>query len=130
MKKIKLRGLYKKVWGLWSEYIRRRSADWRGDVVCITCSRTFNWKELHAGHYRHGRLDVDPMNINPQCPGCNTYRDGMLNKYALKLIEMYGLNRVKDLEQRADRELGGIKKYTRDYLEKKEQEIKELLKSL
>lgn len=56
---------------------------------------------MHAGHYIHGKLDFDEMNVNAQCAYCNKYRHGELGVYALRLIDLYGREKVDDLARRA-----------------------------
>lgn len=125
-KPTKIRTLHAKAWKLFSEYIRRRGADWRDNVSCFTCGKQDHWKNMHAGHFKHGKLDFDTMNVNPQCPGCNTYRGGKLDVYALRLIDHYGLKKVRELERRANQEI----KLTVGDLEAIIENYKSLLKSL
>jgi hypothetical protein len=97
---------HKKAWNIFSKYVRRRSADFRGYTECYTCLKQFDWKELHAGHRHHNKLDFDERNINPQCAKCNTYLHGNLGNYERHLIEDYGLEEVKKLEQKANQHKG------------------------
>src|SRR3990167_5659994 len=64
---------------------------------CITCKG----KVEQAGHWKHGKLDFDEMNLNGQCRADNYYKSGRLDIYTIRLVEMYGLEAVKDLEKRA-----------------------------
>lgn len=97
-KLIPLRRLHEKVWRIWSIYRRRTATNFQGLAVCVTCRKQFPWQEMHLGHWKHNRLDFDFRNTNPQCAGCNTYRDGMLDEYTLWLIDKYGLEEVKALK--------------------------------
>ena len=90
----------------------------RDNYICFTCGKVGN----QAGHFRHGKLDFDPMNLNCQCAGCNHYRSGNLGIYAINLIKKYGQKKVDDLIVRSNQ----VKKYTRDELQGI---IKELLVS-
>lgn len=92
---------HRKCWKLMSEWVRRSGADWRGMVVCYTCGKLLPWKESHAGHHFHGKLDFDPRNLRVQDAACNTYRGGMLNVYAKKLIVENGLGWYEQLERDA-----------------------------
>ena len=74
----------------WSIYIRRKDADWRGYARCFTCRRQYLWKELQAGHFKHGKLDFHPLNIHPQCVRCNKWLHGNLDSYSLWLTKTYG----------------------------------------
>lgn len=98
-----------KTWKEFSIFVRRSNSDRDGNVSCITCSKVFHWKEVHAGHFRHGVLDFDPMNINPQCAGCNTYRAGKLDIYSRMLTLKYGHEAVEALHARADLAVKGEK---------------------
>lgn len=83
--------LKRKAWDLFSKWIRQR------DKRCVTCGST---NDLQAGHFWHGVLDLDEMNINAQCKKCNTHLSGNLGHYSMYLINKYGLDKFKDLEQR------------------------------
>ena len=89
--------LKRKCWTLMSEIVRRQDADWRGYVACYTCGKQRHWKEMHAGHFKHNKLDFDERNLKPQCPGCNTYRGGRLDVYAINLVKDYGMDWVEQL---------------------------------
>lgn len=97
-----------------SEYVRRRDKG-----VCFTCGDRKPWKEQHAGHYIHKRLDFNEMNINCQCVSCNKFRHGNLAIYTLNLIKKYGLNRVGVLVEESRR----VKKWTILELEEIQKEL-------
>lgn len=113
------RTLKRKCWELMSRLVREGSADWRENVECYTCGILNHWKEMHAGHYQHSKLDFDPRNINPQCPKCNTYQGGRLDDYTLHLIRDNGVEWVEELKRDAARHTGY-----------KEEELKEIYKDL
>ena len=56
---------------------------------------------MNAGHYIHNKLDYDEMNVNVQCVRCNKWLSGNLGKYAEKLIEKHGMEKIQELRQRA-----------------------------
>lgn len=91
----------KKAWKEFSIFIRRREADFYGITECITCGFKAHWKEMNAGHYHHNKLDYDEMNVNAQCPRCNKWLSGNLGNYAMYLIDKYGLEKKKELDERA-----------------------------
>ena len=93
----------KLAWGEFSKYIRMKDADSNGLAECITCGAKNHWKEMNAGHFRHGKLDFDEKNINVQCVRCNKWLSGNLGQYAIKIVKKYGVEAVDDLNQRADR---------------------------
>jgi len=96
-----IKKLRKKAWKLMSEWIRRKDADKNGKVECYTCGKSIYWQEAHAGHFKHGCLDYDERNLKVQCPSCNTYHNGRLDIYAVKLIEQHSIEWVKELERDA-----------------------------
>lgn len=65
--------------------------------MCVTCGDRGN---LEAGHFWHGVLDFDEMNINAQCKRCNHFMSGNLAVYSTYLIRKWGLERFNDLETR------------------------------
>lgn len=97
--------LEQRAWKVFSEYIRRRGADWRGNTTCFTCRRQYPWKEMHAAHRWHNKLDFDERNIKPCCNRCNNYLHGNLGAYERHLIEDYGMEWAKQLEQDAVRDI-------------------------
>ena len=99
--------LYAKAEKVFHAWIRER------DKNCITCGQPAD----QAGHWKHNKLDFDEMNLNGQCRSCNYFRSGNLGIYTIRLVEKYGLEKVKDLERRAEI----IKKYSIE-------ELKEIIK--
>lgn len=116
----KIERLKDQAWKIWSEYIRRRD-----NCVCYTCGAKYwdeemgEWsiKGLEAGHYKHGVLDFDEMNIHCQCTRCNHYYSGMLDVYSENLIRDYGLKKYKDLCNRAKKATKGHKYTEEEYEE-------------
>lgn len=91
--------LKKKLWKLFSEYIRRLySHNWICE--CVTCGVKKPWKEMQAGHYipawSSNYLRFVEMNVHPQCYVCNCmkhsnpieYRIYMEQRYSAKMIDM------------------------------------------
>jgi len=74
---------FDKAWHQFSLYQRTK------DNNCITCFRYIPWENRHAGHFKHHRLDFDEYNVHMQCNGCNTYRDGMADVYAVEIVKRY-----------------------------------------
>ena len=94
--------LKKKFWKVFSEYSRRKNADWQGYATCCSCGVTKKWQELDAGHY-HPRTDglstfFEDKNVHAQCRGCNSFRHGNLARYAIFLIGKYGQGILEELE--------------------------------
>lgn len=92
-KKDSIASLDKKLWKVFSEYVRRRDADERGCVYCVTCSKYDHYKNMDAGHFisrRHASTKFDEQNVFPQCPGCNLYGAGKQYEFGLALDRMFG----------------------------------------
>lgn len=115
-----------KTWKLMSEWVRRKEADWRGYVPCYTCGVPHPWKELHAGHFQHGKLDFDERNLKPQCAACNTYNGGRLDVYAMRLVSEHGIEWVEQLRRDAAQHQG----YSLEETKQIHAKLQELLKSL
>lgn len=62
----------------------------RDKRICYTCGKEGN----QAGHFRHNRLDFDENNLHCQCTYCNMYQSGNLAKYAIRLIDEIGREKV------------------------------------
>ena len=96
-KLVPLPKLLKKAQDVVNRYIRERDKD-RG---CIAC----NGPVEHAGHYfsqgHHSALRYDETNIHGSCAKCNLFLHGNLIHYRMGLVERYGEQYVKDLEQKA-----------------------------
>lgn len=93
--------LKKKAWKLMSEFIRRRDADWKGEVQCVTCGLVKHWKQLQAGHFIPGRRNsilFDERNIHAQCYGCNVMKQGNTVKYFRFMQRTYGDTVIEELE--------------------------------
>ena len=115
MRKWTLKGAHKRAWKAFSDYIRKKYA--KGDyVTCFTCNRVKHWKEMNAGHFKHGVLDFDEINIHVQCVYCNRHLSGNLSVYAERLINKYGLDEFNALCKRASMALKDEKKTIEEYL--------------
>lgn len=83
-------------------WFRMNSADKYGMVKCYTCGTKHHYKEVHAGHFRHNKLDFDIRNYKIQCIQCNNFLNGNLGVYKENLIRDYGIDYVKQLDNDAD----------------------------
>ena len=96
----------RRAWEAISQYIRRSTS--RGPFpMCVTCDYTARYQDMHCGHFQHGLTygkdaDGKPFvweeNLHVQCPRCNTFNGGMLDKYTLYMIDMYGRSFVEELQ--------------------------------
>jgi len=117
MKKPTLSSLKKKLWKLFSEYVRRKDADEGGTERCFTCGRLYHWRgELQCGHAiggRHNAVLFDPDICRPQCRSCNIFLRGNYQVFITRLIKENGLEWwEKKLEDSKK-----VVKYTRSDLE-------------
>lgn len=103
---------------VFSEYIRKKYANEKGEVRCYTCSKVKQWKEIQCGHfisrvYLATRFEED--NCRPQEVGCNVFGNGQTVEFARKLEQELGEGTVQKLYKKAQ-EI--IKWSTKDYQEK------------
>lgn len=98
-----LPSLKKKLWKIFSEYIRRREADENGFVACISCGKIDHWKNQDAGHYIPKSLGLsvyfEEKSVHSQCRGCNLFRHGNLSAYAISLRKKYGDGILEELDR-------------------------------
>ena len=86
-------GLKGKLDRLFSEYIRRRDADYAGYCRCVTCGKMQHWREMDAGHFvPRDRIATrwDVTNVHPQCRECNRFRSGKQYEHGRAIDRMYG----------------------------------------
>lgn len=93
---MKYKGPKGTAWKYFSLYIRLRdcveTTGHREWGKCITCGKTFNFKELQCGHAIGGRgnsILLDEDLCSAQCYACNICRNGEHGRFALKLIDKY-----------------------------------------
>lgn len=120
MKKVTVSKVKKKVWVIFSEYIRKRdclkTTGCSSFGLCITCSKKYHFKLLQAGHFIPGRHNANlflEKGVHAQCYNCNINLRGNTLEYRRKIIEMYGEAADVDLEKEAQQ----IKKFTKTELE-------------
>ena len=80
--------LVKKLDTVFSQWTRLSNADNNKNCICVTCSKTFFWKEIQSGHFisrKHYSIRWDERNVKPQCAACNVFRYGEQYKYSLYL---------------------------------------------
>ena len=98
MKKLrKIKAIHNEIWKYFSEWTRRNEKG-----KCFTCDTQKDWREMHAGHYIHGKLDYEPTNVHCQCAGCNTFRHGNLGIYSERMVIRYGIEYMQELRRRAN----------------------------
>lgn len=120
----KRRSLEKKLWKIFSKYIRKRdclrTTGTENKCICITCGKTIedNGSDLHWGHFisrKYKAVKFNEHNVHWQCNYCNTYQDGEQYIYWLAVDILYWDWTAEKLKnQKRD-----IKKYTIEELEDK-----------
>jgi hypothetical protein len=130
-KKPTLSALEAKLDGMFSEWIRRSSADEGGTVGCVTCGKLMYWKNdgAQAGHFikrQHRSVRWDERNVHVQCVYCNKWRNGEEGQHGDYIIRTHGIDAHQDLFRLKHQ----VKKYTRSDLEALITEYKTKLKEL
>lgn len=100
MRKLTRKSLKSKIDRVFSKIRRLEEADKNGMVKCITCGKTFYWKEVDCGHYitrNHMATRWLKENTAPQCKGCNIFGRGKPDIFALKIMEKYGKDELEKL---------------------------------
>jgi hypothetical protein len=115
-----LSNLKKKVWGIFSIFIRTRDClkttgctSWG---LCFTCGKRYHFKLLQAGHFIPGRHNANLFSekgVHAQCYNCNVNLRGNPLEYRRQIILMYGENADLTLEIEAQQ----IKKFTAQELQ-------------
>ena len=90
-----------RAWEAISKHIRSKEEH----PKCVTCGVVKHWKKMHLGHFIHnltyaledGCFYVLEKNLHPQCPSCNTYKNGALDHYTLYMIDTYGREFIDEL---------------------------------
>jgi hypothetical protein len=85
-----------------SLYIRLRDANDFGLVQCFTCGvvKPYN-KGMQCGHFQsrsHLATRFDEVNCQPQCVGCNMFKQGEQYKFALNIDAKYGEGTAQELQ--------------------------------
>ena len=123
----------KKVWGVFSIYIRTRdclrTTGCASFGLCITCGKRYHFKLLQAGHFIQGRHNANLFSergVHAQCYNCNVNLKGNTLEYRRKIIELYGEGYDEVLEAQ-ERE---TVKFTIPDLEELEASLRERIKLL
>lgn len=101
MRKQKLSTVKKRLWKVFSRYIRLKAMDHRGYVECVTCGASKPIQEIQAGHFipkkKGNSIYFVEENVHPQCARCNNYESGNLIEYTRYMIDMYGQEKIDEL---------------------------------
>jgi len=86
---------------IFQKWIRNRDKD----SPCISCRTSFS-DEWAGGHYLKAELYTgvifNELNVNKQCLKCNKYLGGNEAKYRIALVELYGEQKIEELESIAN----------------------------
>ena len=111
---VKLSTLQAKADSLMSEYIRRKYADEHGYVNCVSCNRYFRWQDVDCGHFvpksRGASVRYLEENCHPECRACNRFDDGHLIGYTQYMLDLYGKDGIKEIQDEARRVLSPSEK--------------------
>ena len=83
----------KKLWKIFSTYIRLRDSDENGIAKCITCSFRGEWKRFDCGHgvgRQYKATKYDERNNHAQCARCNAWNGGEQVLYKEAVEKKYG----------------------------------------
>lgn len=132
-KQPKVSTIKKKVWRLFSEYVRTRDCLKTTGLPdygkCITCQKTVPKSLLQAGHFIPGRHNANLFSergVHAQCYNCNINLKGNTLEYRRRIINLYGEGADLELEEE-DRQ---IMKFTIHDMEEKIKHYQEKLKEL
>jgi hypothetical protein len=102
------KALKKKVWDMFSIYIRLRdclkTTGSKEYGECITCDKNLPFKELQAGHFIAGRHNgnlFSERGVHAQCRSCNIIKHGNQLEYRRAVVELYGEGADLELEEEA-----------------------------
>jgi hypothetical protein len=133
MKKPTVRSLKRKLWPIFSEYVRLRDCLFTTRTLthgkCITCGVCLPIKKLQAGHYVSGRRNsilFDEESVHAQCVYCNKFKNGAPVEYRKAIQDLYGNGYHEVLEKRAKE----IRKFTVPELEDLIEEYRFKIKKL
>ena len=101
-----------------SLYIRLKSCDSNGMVICYTSKRKYHYKNIHAGHFisrRHLSTRWLEQNVKPQSAADNLFGQGEQYKFGMYLDSEYGVGTAEELQLKARQP---FKMMRIDYVEK------------
>jgi hypothetical protein len=93
--------LKRRLWPIFSLYIRLRDANSSGYARCVTCNKLYHVKQLQAGHFvpgRHNSILYDERNVHAQCYLCNMILKGNPRKYDAFMRAKYGQDVIDELD--------------------------------
>jgi 5-methylcytosine-specific restriction endonuclease McrA len=88
---------------LLQKLVRMKAADADGIAQCVTCGKKQHYKEMDGGHFISRRWTATKLveeNIHVQCKGCNQYASGRYDDYSLYMVDTYGIEMVRELNEK------------------------------
>jgi hypothetical protein len=88
---------------LLQKLVRMKAADENGLASCVTCGKRQHYKEMDGGHFISRKWTATKLveeNIHPQCKGCNQYASGRHDDYSLYMVDTYGIEMVRELNDK------------------------------
>ncbi len=128
-KRVGIAQLDRKLWPIFSQYIRRRNADEDGIVYCFTCGVRKHWKQVDAGHFvsRNAKaVKYSEINVQQQCKSCNGFHGGMAYEFGKRLDELYGEGTAENLEAQRFSISGWTPEHLENLIEEYKKKVKEL----
>jgi 5-methylcytosine-specific restriction endonuclease McrA len=108
---------------IFSLYIRLRD-----HFICCTCGKTGE-EGMQCGHYiPRGNMNTrwDEDNCNAQCVGCNVFRKGNMDEYALFMVKKHGDGILEEMKKRKNT----IRQWTNSEIEEQIKIYKEKVNKL
>jgi hypothetical protein len=101
--------LKKKLWGIFSQYIRIKDTDLSGMGKCCTCNIVIPWSHpkgiSQCGHFLPKKgfpnLYFEENNTGLQCAACNGFLEGQQYFYSLYITKRYGKQELDRLIKEA-----------------------------
>lgn len=118
----------KKLWKVFSLYIRMRDAEENGICKCFTCGYVNHYSKMDCGHgigRQHWATRYNEKNNHAQCKRCNGFEGGRREVYKERMNERYGPN-TWELMELASKKAKKLSQFEIDTLEK---HYKSLLKN-
>lgn len=75
----------------------------RDDGTCFTCNNEKHWRYQQNGHYvsrSYLSTRFDEENCHCQCSGCNIFKKGNMDEYAVRLTRLYGNGILEKLDKK------------------------------
>ena len=88
---------------LLQKLVRMKAADENGLATCVTCGKRQHYKDMDGGHFISRKWTATKLveeNVHPQCKGCNQYASGRHDDYSLYMVDTYGIEMVRELNDK------------------------------